>query len=432
MPAYSRRDILKLGAAASVSALAGCAQTGMGRLPFASLGNSHAQVVVIGGGFGGAIAAKYIKQADPSVRLALVERNREYMTGPFSSTVLAGIHDLDYITWGYDALAQLHGIEMVYDEAVDIDAVARRVSLGSGKTLDYDRLVVSPGVALRWDALEGYDRVAADNMPHAWQGPEQLALLRARLLGMEDGGVVIISVPATPLSGPAAPYERASLVADYLKQHKPRSKVLVLDTNNAFPRQELFVQGWDALYPGMIEWVSGNEGGGVIRVDAGSGVVYSVTDKYRGSVVNVVPPQQAGSIAQQTGLVDGDGWCPVEARGFESLHHQGIHVIGDACIAGEMPKSGFAANSQAKVAAAAVVDLLNGRQPGDPSYLNSCYSLFNSEYGISEAQVYRLGADGRIAAVHDAGGVSAKGGNRLLEAAYADSWYANITADMFA
>jgi sulfide dehydrogenase [flavocytochrome c] flavoprotein subunit len=393
-------------------------------------------VVVIGGGFGGTIAAKYIKQADPSIHVTLVERNTRYVTAPFSNTVLAGIHDLAFITRDYSVLRDKHGIEVVHDVVTAIDADAKTVSLKQGRELDYDRLVISPGIELRWadteGAIDGYDLAASNQMPHAWKGSDQLLLLRARLKAMDDGGVVIISVPAGPISGPSAPYERASLIAYFLKMNKPRAKVLILDGNSSFTNQALFVQGWQALYPGMIEWVSAADGGAVVRVDAGKGMVYSESAKYKGSVVNVIPPQRAAGLAQLAGLADDNGWCPVDQRSFESLRRPGIHVIGDASMAGEMPKSGFAANSQGKVVAAAVSGLLNGRAPGEPSYLNTCYSLFNTEYGISEAEVYRLAANGRITAVPGAGGRSTKNGNRLLEAAYADSWYANITADMFA
>lgn len=432
MPKVSRRGLLRLGLGLAASGLGACAQTGFGRRPSGGVGSSGARVVVVGGGFAGAIAAKYIKQGDPSIDLVLVERNRQYLTAPFSSTVLAGMHDLDFLSWRYDALADEYAIGMVYDEAVAIDATVKRVSLSGGRTLSYDRLVVAPGVGFRWNGVEGYDQQAAQWMPHAWRGAAQLTLLRDQLRAMRDGGLVIIAVPAGPFSGPAAPYERASLVAHYLKRHNPRAKVLLLDSGDSFPRQALFTRGWEAIYPGMIEWVPGSEGGHIVRVDPKAGLVQSASDKYRADVVNLIPPQQAGTVARRSGLANADGWCPVEARGFESERHRGIHVVGDACIAGDMPKSGFAANSQAKVAAAAVVDLLNGRSPGDPSYLNGCYSLLNSKYGISEAQAYRLAPNGRITAVKDAGGVSADKGDRLLEAAYADSWYANITADMFA
>ena len=436
----NRRAILKLAAAAaSTAVLGGCAQTG-GLGSLAAFGGSGGRVVVIGGGFGGTIAAKYIKQADPSIHVTLVERNTRYVTAPFSNAVLAGIHDLGFITRGYSQLRDKHGIEVIHDGVTAIDGDSKTVSLKQGKELDYDRLVISPGIDLRWanteagaeTGIEGYDQAAVAQMPHAWKGTEQLQLLRRRLNAMDDGGVVIISVPAGPISGPSAPYERASLIAYFMTMNKPRSKVLILDANSSFTNQDLFVQGWEALYPGMIEWVSAADGGAVLRVDAGKGMVYSESEKYKGGVVNIIPPQRAAGLAQLAGLSDDSGWCPVDQRSFESLRQPGIHVIGDASIAGEMPKSGFAANSQGKVVAAAVAGVLNGRAPGEPSYLNTCYSLFNTEYGISEAEVYRLAANGRITAVPGAGGSSAENGNRLLEAAYADSWYANITADMFA
>lgn len=432
MPLYTRRDVLRITGAASIAALTGCAAPGPGgQRAMGALGNSHARVVVVGGGFGGTIAAKYIKQADPSIRITLVERNRRFISGPFSNAVVAGIKDIDFISHDYVALSDNHDIEMRYDEVTSIDPGANSIGLQSGGSLDYDRLVVSPGVDLRWDGIKGYSRAAADSMPHAWRGTAQIELLKRRLQRLDDGEIVIITVPAAPFSGPSAPYERASLIASYLSVNKPRCKVLLLDGNSDFSNRQQFSSAWEQLYPGMIEWVSSVEGGSVDRVNPVNGMVYSGDQKYKGGLINVIPPQQAAGLARLADLVDDSGWCPVNQKTFESSRHANIHVLGDACIAGEMPKSGFSANTQAKVAAAAVVSYLNGQTPGTPSYLNSCYSLLGPEYGISVAEVYRLGSLGGIEKIHPADTSAAQADARLLEAAYAESWYANISADMF-
>lgn len=429
---FSRRELLKLMLAAPLAALGGCAATGgVGGNGVGVRGNSHARVVVIGGGYGGAIAARYIKQADPSIQLTLVERNNQYISGPFSNTVIVGLHDMEFITRSYHGLSERHAIDVVHDEVVEIDPVAHRVMLRSGDTLGYDRLVVSPGVALRWDAIAGYDQTASKQMPHAWKGIAQIALLRQRLEALDNGAIVIVTVPEGAYSGPSAPYERASLIANYLRINKPRSKVLVLDANDDFEQRQQFARGWEQLYPGIIERVPGLEGGRVVRVEAAGGMVFSADDKYKGGLVNVIPPQMSASLAQRSDLADGSGWCPVDQRTFASTRHADIHVIGDASIAGEMPKTGLAANSQAKVAAAAVVSYLNGHNPGAPSYLNTCYSLLSPDYGVSTAAVYRLGSAGTIQQLKHAGPALTQQDSHLLEAAYADSWFANITADMF-
>lgn len=273
-------------------------------------------------------------------------------------------------------------------------------------------------------------------MPHAWKAGPQTALLRKQLEAMRDGGTVIMVAPPNPFRCPPGPYERASLIAHYLKHHKPKSKIIILDAKDSFSKQGLFTQGWELYYKGMIEWVSGAQGGKVEGVDPKTMTVKALLENFKGDVVNVIPPQKAGNIAHVADLVDEKGWCPVNKKTFESTKHKDIHVIGDASIATDMPKSGYAANSQAKVAALAIVDALNGREPGTPSYVNTCYSLIAPDYGISVAAVYRLevGGDGVQKIVQTAGGLSPKDASpevRKREVAYAYSWFANLTHDMF-
>jgi sulfide dehydrogenase [flavocytochrome c] flavoprotein subunit len=312
--------------------------------------------------------------------------------------------------------------------------VAKRVELKGGEKLNYDSLVLSPGIDFRWDAIENYNEAAARTIPHAWKAGEQTKILRRQLEAMQDGGVVIVAPPANPFRCPPGPYERVSLIAHYLKAHKPKSKILILDAKDKFSKQPLFMQGWDALYPGMVEWVKGSDLGGIERVDAATRTLYSTFGKeFTADVINLIPPQKAGVIAHTTGLVNADGWCPVDQRSFESAIHKDVYVIGDASVAGQMPKSGFAANSQGKVCAAALAAKILGIEMPDPSYVNTCYSLVSPDYGISVAAVYRL-AEGEIKKVEGAGGVSPQDVDREFrraEARYAVGWYQSITSDAF-
>ena len=325
--------------------------------PIASLaGKSAGRVVIVGGGFGGASCAKYLSRLAPGLEVTLVERYSRFITCPFSNAVLGGLYEIDYITHGYDALKDSHGVSVVHDNASEIDPVAKTVSLAGGSKLKYDRLVVSPGIDIQWGAIDGYDEAASKTIPHAWKAGSQTLLLRKQLEEMPDGGVVIIAAPRNPFRCPPGPYERASLIAHYLKQAKPRSKILIYDAKEKFSKQPLFQQGWQALYPGMIEWISESEGGAIESVDASKMTVHPTFGEPRkADVINMIPPQKAGAIAHAAGL-NGDGaWCPVNQRTFESAVHKDIHVIGDAAIASPMPKSGFAASSQGKVCAAAIV-----------------------------------------------------------------------------
>jgi NADPH-dependent 2,4-dienoyl-CoA reductase/sulfur reductase-like enzyme len=313
------------------------------------------------------------------------------------------------------------------------DASAKSVTLSNGSKLSYDRLVLSPGIDFDWTALPGYDEAAAQVMPHAWKAGPQTVLLRRQLQNMDDGGLVVISSPANPYRCPPGPYERASLITYWLKIWKPKSKLLILDSKDSFSKQRLFQNAWAQLYPGMIEWVSLSQGGKVTSVDPSGMTLITDFGRHKAAVANVIPPQKSGAIAQQAGVTDRTGWCPVEPVAFESTLLPGIHVLGDAAIMGGMPKSAFAANAQAKVCAAAIVDLLAGRKPQDPILINTCYSLVAADYGISVAGVYRPDK-GVLADVPGAGGTSpldVVGGFRGQEALYASSWFGTITTEVF-
>jgi sulfide dehydrogenase [flavocytochrome c] flavoprotein chain len=394
---------------------------------------THARVVVVGGGFGGATCAKYIRRADSTIEVTLVEPRRQFITCPFSNAVITGLRDMASVTFGYDGLRQRHGVRVVHASVTAIDPTAHRVTLNDGSELGYDRLVLSPGIELRWGEIEGYDAAASEVFPHAWEAGAQTLLLGRQLEAMPDGGLVVIAAPAEPYRCPPGPYERASLIAHYLKTHKPRSKLLMLDAKNAFTKQELFRSAWGHLYPGLIEWIPQSQGGRVVRIDAQARTVSTDFDDYQPAVANIIPPQRAAVVARMAGLDNGTGWCPVRASSFESTVQAGIHIIGDAAIANPMPKSAFSANNQAKTCAAAIVAMLRGGAVPAPALMNTCYSLVAPDYGIWIAAVYRV-VDEKIVIVDGSSGVSlldAPAEVRALEAEYAKSWYGNITADTF-
>ncbi len=427
MSGLTRRHFVRaLGAAGAASLL------GWPRL--APAGSTTGRVVVIGGGFGGASCARYLKRLAPELEVTLLEPSTQFITCPFSNAVLGGLYGMDFLTQGYEALRANHGVNVVHARVQAVDPAARTVMLADGATLPWDRLVVAPGIDFQWGAIGGYDEAASATIPHAWKAGEQTTLLRRQLEAMPDGGVVVISAPRDPFRCPPGPYERASLIAHYLKQAKPRSKILLYDAKETFSKQGLFQQGWQALYPGMIEWIPESQGGAIEAVDvAGMTVHPTFGEPQKAAVINLIPPQQAGAIALATGLANDGGWCPVNQRSFESLQHAGIHVIGDAAIANPMPKSGFAASSQGKVCAMAIAAALSGQEMPEPSYVNTCYSLVGPDYGISIAAVYRVGESG-IMAVEGAGGVSpteVPESFRLDEARYAVGWYQSITADIW-
>jgi len=400
-------------------------------MPFVARAQGAARVAVVGGGFAGATAARALAQAGHQV--TMIEAEAQYVSCPFSNPVLAGMREMGQQQFGWDKIV---GVKRVQARATGVDGAARRVLLDGG-TVDYDRLILAPGVDMRLGsdpgALPGYDRAAVEAMPHAWKAGPQTTLLRDQLRAMPDGGTVVMSVPANPYRCPPGPYERASLIAWYLKNNKPRSKLLVLDAKDQFSKQKLFQQAWAKMYPGLLEWVSLSDGGAVTGVDRAAMTLTTDFATHKADVANVIPPQRAGAIAQAAGVADRTGWCPVDPVSFESLRVPNVHVIGDAAIMGAMPKSAFAANAQAKVCAQAVTAMLAGRTPEVPRLINTCYSLVAPEYGISVAGVYRP-VNGQLTDIEGAGGTSPMDGDpafRAQEAAYADVWYRTITSSVF-
>ncbi|MFC5069645.1 FCSD flavin-binding domain-containing protein [Flaviflagellibacter deserti] len=420
----SRRTVLQ-GVAASGAVAA------LGAPP--AIGQAQSRVVVIGGGFAGASCARALKQEDHNLAVTLVEPQTLYTACPFSNEVIAGLREIEAQQFTYDGVRR-DGIEVVHQAATGVDHAARRVRLADGAEIEYARLVVAPGVDLRFDAIPGYSETAVEAMPHAWKAGGQTVLLRRQLAEMADGGTVVISSPPNPFRCPPGPYERASLIAHYLKLSKPKSKLIILDAKDQFSKQRLFQAAWQELYPGLIEWVSLSMGGRVTEVDPSTKTLITEFGNHEADVANVIPPQRAGAIAAMAGVADQTGWCPIDPVTFESKLQPGIHVIGDAAIGGAMPKSAFTANAQAKVCAAAVISLLRDRKPAEPKLINTCYSLVAPDYGISIAGVYRP-KDGLLAEVEGAGGtspLSAPASVRAAEAVYADSWFRTITGEVFA
>ena len=431
MSGISRRNFIQItGGAAAVSTL------GFSSIILA--GSKGGNVVIVGGGIGGATAARYIKRADPSINVTIIEPNKNYYTCFMSNEVISGERPMESITFGYKNLESM-GVKIVQDMATNIDAKGKNVATKSNGKIAYDRCIVSPGVDFKWETIEGYDAdVAANKIPHAWKAGPQTALLHKQLVAMKDGGTVIISPPTNPFRCPPWPYERASQIAHYLKTNKPKSKILILDPKDKFSKQGLFTQGWEKHYGfgtdnSLIEWVKGAEGGIIEGVDAKTNTVIGGVDEFRGDVINIIPAQKAGKIAFNAGLVDDKGWCPVNQQTFESTKHKDVYVIGDSSVASPRPKSGYAANSEAKVCAAAVVASLHGKEAPVPSLVNTCYSLITPDDGISVAMVYNL--DGtKIQKVKVSGWLTpmdSSAAMRKREARYAHSWFENITHDVF-
>jgi NADPH-dependent 2,4-dienoyl-CoA reductase/sulfur reductase-like enzyme len=410
----------------------GLAVAAVATRPLRVSAQSAARVAVVGGGFAGASCARALRHTDPKLAVTLVESSSTFTACPFSNAVIAGLRELTAQQFTYERVAA-DGIALVHAAATGVDPAARTVTLADGKRLAYDRLVLAPGIDFRWGALAGYDEAAAAQMPHAWRAGEQTLLLRRQLEAMDDGGLVVISAPANPFRCPPGPYERASLIAHYLKTKKPRSKLLVLDAKDTFSKQRLFQAAWAELYPGLLEWVPLSKGGNVTSVEPATRTLVTDFGRHQAKVANVIPPQKAGSIAEAAGVADRSGWCPIDPVTFESKLVPGIHVIGDAAIAGAMPKSAFAANSQAKNCAAAVARLLRGAAPAAPKLINTCYSLVAPDYGISVAGVYQP-SNGQLADVPGAGGLSpadAPRATRVAEAVLAEAWFRTITAEVF-
>ncbi|MCG8357536.1 MAG: FCSD flavin-binding domain-containing protein [Kiloniellales bacterium] len=392
---------------------------------------AKAKVVVVGGGPGGATVARYIAKDSDEIEVTLVEENKTYTTCFFSNLYLGGFRTFDSITHSYDRLSGDYGINVVQARAEAVDPEKRQVRLAGGDSLDYDRLVVAPGIDLKYETIEGYSEAAAQVMPHAWKAGAQSQILKAQLEAMDDGGTFVIAPPPNPYRCPPGPYERVSMVAHYFKQHKPSSKIVILDSKNKFSKQKLFEDGWARFYEDMVEWLPAEMTGGVRAVDTNKMTVQVDDETFEAAVANIIPAQQCGAIARQAGLANESGWCPVQAETLESKMMPGIHIVGDAIVPGDMPKSAFSANSQAKVCAMAIRAELTGSKAFKPRFRNTCWSLIATDHGVKVGANYQA-TEEKIAKVD--GFISQADETDETRAATAEEgngWYAGITKDVF-
>ena len=393
---------------------------------------SKSRVVVIGGGAAGATLAKYAaRDSKGALEVTLVQENPLYTTCFYSNLYLGGMRSFDSITHGYTKLSEAYGVKLVFDRAVGVDTAAKTVALRDGGKLAYDALAVAPGIDVIYDSIEGYSEAASLVMPHSWQAGQQTQILRKQLEALEDGGLFVMAAPPNPYRCPPGPYERVSLVAHYFKQAKPKSKILILDAKNKHSKQALFQEAWETYYQGMIEWVPEEFGGKVEAVDAGTMTLIAGGEKHKAGVANVIPAQRAGEIARLAGLADDSGWCPVVPESMASRKVPGVYVVGDACIPGDMPKSAFSANSQAKVAAMAIRHELTGSKKFPPKFRNTCWSTVAAEDAVKVGANYQA-TEEKIAKTD--GFISEVGEDteiRQQTKMEADGWYAGITNDIF-
>jgi len=461
MSQINRREFVKAIAAASSAAaisipLSACAGPGAK----GSSGGGKARVVVIGGGYGGATAAKYVKLLDGGIDVTLIEPNAVYTSCPLSNEVISGHRDIKTLQIGYDGLKK-RGVNVLQDMVTGVDRAKKVVTTKGGKKLEYDALVMSPGIEFHYDNIAGYSESLITEIPHAWKAGEQTLLLKKQLMAMPDGGKFVIVVPKGPFRCPPGPYERASLAANYfMHSGKKKSKVIILDANDSHSKKGLFTQAWQKMYGwekdgmgtnSMVEWVKGAEGGNVNKLDAKTKTVSSDFVDLKADVLNIIPVHKAGKIAVDTGLAKEKGWCKVVPMTMASAEDENIYTIGDSCVAGEMaiygnpnanfdmPKSAHIAMTQAKVAAAAIVAKFNGLPTPQPYYANTCYSVVGDDYGFSVAHQYRV-ENGTFKYIKEGSGISpivmpdkspVPAIYRKLEAEYADGWLRNVMADAF-
>lgn len=419
----NRRDFLKVSGAGAAVALTGCAAQGGS----AASSSAKAHVVVVGAGFGGATCAKYMRMWGPNIEVTLIEPNDKFVSCPISNWVLAGMKSMDDITHGYDKLSN-YGIKMVKDYVTGIDTAKKTVTTKGGASISYDRLVLAPGVEVLTDSVKGYKEAsAAGKVVHAWKAGPETALLRKQLEDMPDGGVFVMSVPTAPYRCPPGPYERACMVASYFKKAKPKSKIILLDGNpDIASKKGLFMWAWNTYYPGMIEYRPNNA---PAAVDGSRMVVTTEFDDVKADVMNVVPKQRAGEVCGLAGARNDSAgvWCTVNLATFESTTVPNVHIIGDSVLS-NLPKSGHMATNHAKVCAAAIVELVAGRQPNPiPVVANTCYSATSENTAGHVANVFRFEA-GKGYVTQPDGGATGKGDE--LNFSYAESWAQNIWADI--
>jgi len=426
--------------------------------PTLAFASDAAHIVIVGGGVGGATAAKYLKLFNPAIKVTVIEKNPVYVRPYGSSEVLNRHADMEDLHVSYDTLRARYGIHFVFDTVTGFDPVARVVSTASRQKIGYDRLIVSPGIEQLYEAYAGHsEAVARTAVPSGWVPGEQTALLARQLQGMRPGGTFVLAAPPNPYRCPPGPYERAALMTEWFQQHNPRAKVIIVDPKDSFVTDETMMLGWNRLYrfnlpadyaarmqdkveliqhsgSSMLSWVRGKDGGRTLKIDAKQMRIETDAEVIQADVINVVPPMKAGRVADVLGLTDGSGFCPVERRSFASTLQPRVHVIGDASIADAMPKSGFSANTQAKVVARAIVEELAGRQAPEPLWENTCYALAGKDYGLFVADVFKI-VEGKIARINGQARylpLDASPAQIKLGARYQQAWMRTFTADCFA
>jgi NADPH-dependent 2,4-dienoyl-CoA reductase/sulfur reductase-like enzyme len=420
--ALKRRDFLRLAAAgAGAATLSACGGAGL-------FGQKSARIVVIGGGFGGATTAKYLRMWNDQLQVTLIERNPNFVSCPFSNLVLGGSKTMADITHGYDALRTKYGVNVMQAEVTGIDPAKQTVTTRNG-TISYDRLVLSPGIDFMYDSLPMLASAdAQEKIPHSWKAGPQTVILRKQLEAMKNGGVYVLSIPKAPYRCPPGPYERACQVASYFKKHKPKSKVIILDANpEVTSKKGLFMKAWADMYPGMVEYKPNNA---AESVDVGTRTIKTGFEKIRADVLNVVPPQRAGAVAGLAGVANVDNrWCSVDFLTYESKAQKNIHVIGDA-IAAPLPKSGHMANQTGKICAGAIVALVNGDPVfATPKFANTCYSFVDDKQAMNVAGVYKFDPEKKtMAGIAESTGVSKEPSE--IEGGYAQAWASNIWSDV--
>lgn len=417
-----RTFVGSMGAAAGTVILA---------MPSLSLGAGKPKVVVIGGGAGGATAARYIaKDSKGQIDVTLIEASKQYYTCFFSNLYLAGFRDYASLGHTYENLATKHGINVVHDWASRVDPARKVVKLASGAEISYDKLVLSPGIDMKYDSVPGYSVDAQDTMPHGWKSGSQVQLIKAQVEQMKEGGTYIMVPPPNPYRCPPGPYERVSMIAHVLNKINPTAKIIILDQKEKFSKQALFFEGWETEYNGMIEWIGSDVHGGIINVNPETFEIETDLDTFQADAVSVIPAQKAGSIAKMAGVTDGD-WSPIIPTTMVSKADPNIHVLGDASIASSMPKSGFSASSQAKVAANAIRAELTGSKLLPAHFTNACWSLISTNNGVKVGANYKAGpekievVDKFVSQLHES--------EDVRKTTFQDSknWYDGITADMF-
>lgn len=426
--------------------------------PTLAFAQNAAHIVIVGGGVGGATVAKYLKLFNPALKVTVIEKNPVYVKPYGSSEVLNGHATMNDLNVSYDALKSKYGVNFVFDTVTGLDPVARTVSTQGRQKIGYDKLIVSPGIQLMYEAYAGYsEAVARTTVPSGWIPGEQTALLAKQLQGMRQGGTFVLAAPPNPYRCPPGPYERPALMTEWFSQHNPTAKVIIVDPKDSFVTDETMMLGWNRLYnfnlpadyvkkmqgeveikqhsgTSMLSWVRGKDGGRTLKIDAKQMRIEIEAETIQADVINVIPPMKAGQVAMTLGLADGSGFCPVNRRNFASTLQPHVYVIGDASIADAMPKSGFSANTQAKVVARAIVEELAGRTAPEPLWENTCYALAGKDYGLFVADVFKI-IDGKIARINSKGRylpLNATPAQIRLGARYQQAWLRTFTADCFA